>query len=245
MGLSLSPQLLSSSYHRALIMIYVWINTYNRPDELNTLLSDIERDIGSHEHIIRIYNDGSNKEYSINSRLNIKYSMTHHHGKKMYWGLLNIGMSEIRNNKPFEYYIRLDDDVRLVDGFFNKIINIWEGITNPNKVSLFPLLDSREGQKVWTGQDPILIEEEKVYDCGWVDDMYLCNRRFFEGINFEIPPISQSRWKKNPNLSTGTGRYVSKTLYNKGLKMYLVTETLIYHHERTKEHPSVMNPKNY
>ena len=177
------------------------------------------------------------------SGTNFKYTKVDNHGKKLYWSLLNHGMKEIKENKQYDYYLRLDDDIEIVDGFFEKIINIWEGISDPNKISLFPLLDSREGQKVWTNHDPILVGN--VYDCGWVDDMYLCTRRFFEELDFNIPQIPMSRWKHNPNLSTGTGRYVSKTLHKKGLKMYLVTETLVYHFDRTKEHPSVMNPKIY
>lgn len=249
-GFNLSPQLLSSLYQRALIMIYIWINTYNRPEELNALLNNIKKNIGTIDYFIRVYDDGSTEDYEKyidrwTETLNFKYTKVSNHGKKLYWSLLNIGMREIKKKHRYDYYLRLDDDVILVDGFFDKIINIWEGISDPNKISLFPLLDSREGQKVWTDHEPILIKREKVYNCGWVDDMYFCTYRFFEELDFNIPKIPMSRWKNNPNLSTGTGRYISRTFHKKELGMYLVTKTLLLHHERTKEHPSVMNPKDY
>lgn len=214
------------------------------------LLSDIKKNIGNHEYFVRIYDDGSTSNYeSIIDKwskiINLKYTKVNNHGKKYYWSLLNIGMNEIKKTEPYDYYVRLDDDVRLVDNFFNKIISIWEGISDPNKISLFPLLDSREGKVVWTNHKPTLIKEESVYDCGWVDDMYLCTYKFFEELNFNISQIPLSRWKNNPNLSTGTGRYISRILHNKKLKMYLVTETLVHHYDRTKDHPSVMNPTNF
>jgi len=128
---------------------------------LSLLLKDIRRDKSDFDVKIIIFDDCSDEIYDLDefSDLDIDFTREEkNHGKTEYWKLYNKGLRYINNTKNYDYYFKLDDDVRLKKDFFSESINIWENIDDQNKISLFPLLDNREGKKVWTNHEPIIKE---------------------------------------------------------------------------------------
>lgn len=225
--------------------IFIWINTYNRPKDLYKLLNDITRSKKKHSLKILIVDDASDENYDnvldkFSGKLNIEYhSMSVNHGKKNYWKLCTYAMGEIRKNLNFDYYIKLDDDGRLVDNFFDRCINVWESIYDTKKICLNFRLDSREGKKVWTGVLPQkkYFGNISVYKSQWVDMDFFAPIQFFSALNFYIAKPAPQRWR-NPYISSGVGRDISTRLVARGLNLYLTTQTLVVH----DEHNSMMNP---
>lgn len=225
--------------------ILIWINTYNRPQALDNLLKDILKNKKKHKIKILLFDDASNIDYDsilqkYNGKLTILYQkMSFNHGKKNYWKLCTYAMSIIQKNKNFDYYIKLDDDGRLTNNFFDKCINIWESINDNRKICLNFRLDSREGKPVWTGLKPIKLHFNNIslYRSQWVDMDFFCKYYFFELLNFHIRKPNTQRFK-NPYVSSGVGRDISIRLNKMGLNLYLTTQTLTIH----KDHNSKMNP---
>jgi len=225
--------------------ILVWINTYDRPSDLKNLLNDIYKNKESFTLKLMIIDDASPKSYdkmieSFSGKLNIEYhKMEKNHGKKGYWRLCNYAISEIKNNMNYDYYIKLDDDGRLVDGFFSRCVNLWESIRDPKKICLNFRLDSREGKIVWTGVKPKLVSYSgnSLYLSQWVDMDFFVNINFFAALRFRISKQHEARFV-NPFSSSGVGRDISTRLHAAGYNLYLTTQSLVIH----DEHDSKMNP---
>jgi hypothetical protein len=226
--------------------ILIWINTYNRPDDLDNLLHDISKNKRNHFSIsIIVIDDHSELLYSdvikkYSGILNITYNrMVSNHGKKKYWKLCNYAINQIMSMGVFDYYIKLDDDLRLIDDFFARCINIWNNIKDTRKICLNFRLDSREGKKVWTDTLPTIVNYNgtSVYISQWVDMDFFVTREFFRVLRYRINRIPVSRWLYNPNMSSGVGRDISRRLHQMGYNLYLTTETLVEHNESV----SVMN----
>ena len=58
---------------------------------------------------------------------------------------------------------------------------------------------------------------------------FVCKYNFFQKLNFELKPIEEKRWEKDPNLSTGVGHQISIRLNDQGLSMFHVKKSLISH----------------
>lgn len=227
--------------------IYVWINTYNRPDELKRLLGTVYANAGKHRVTVQVYDDGSSKDYSevLAEFPDVRYTKTaENHGKPKYWKLVTQAMTDIRHmaiaGEVYDYYVKLDDDTTLVDGFFQKCIDLWEAVGNDNKIALNILVDSeRRGKSIWTGHTAKLEwhNDRKVWNCGWVDNNYFVPYRFFEALRFSIRSPSKRRFYNNKNASSGTGQDISTRLYNARYAMYAPADTLVEH----GDHESVMH----
>jgi len=220
--------------------IHVIINTYNRPHMLDLLLSDIEKNKSNYSVMVNIYDDGSEANYTkvLNKYDNINYKKYGNHGKKRYWELVNKSFYDAKYSNA-KYFYKFDDDVKLVDDFFNKTIKIWNKIDDEKKICLNPLLDDlRKGQTVWGGTPKIVkFGNFKIWNSDWVDMMFMCEKNFFKSLDFEIQKISTSRWKKDPKKSSGVGVQISNRLRGQNLGMYQVCDSLIIH----GDHDSAMN----
>ena len=188
--------------------------------------------------IIHIHNDGSTSNYlpTINkykSKLDIRYFVHGHHGKHRYWDLVN---SVFNNKAKARYYIMLPDDDQICDNFFTKLINKWNGIINPNKITLMPSINiERKWYSCWTFVTPK--KEGEVYNTGYVDMRFIAEGKFFIELD-EVEPISRDRWTKDPLLGSGVGSQISNRLHDKGFNMYISEENLT----NQVEHQSKMNP---
>jgi len=234
--------------------LHIIITTYNRPQMLKNLLSDIFKYVKGYNLSIDITDDGSSQNYKlVHSFIKRKsekepkifsyikyYRNNENQGKKGYWLTINSIFDRIRKTNA-DYYFMLPDDVRLDKDFFNKAINIYEQINDNKKICLNLLLDKgRKGKSCWTNFIP---KEKKfghikVYLTGWNDLCFIANRNFFEQLNFRIDRISRERWNENAILSSGVGKQISERLCKLEYHFYQVTKTLIEH----GTHISKMNP---
>lgn len=222
--------------------IHLMINSYNRPHLLDLLLSDVEKNKSKHNISIYVYDDASEKDYKSiiekHQNLNITYyRFPINHGKEEYWQIVT---KEFANTKidNSHYFIKIDDDVRLVDGFFDKCISYWNNISDPRKICLNPLLDElRKGKAVWTGKNPreVNFGPYSYWNSGWVDMMFFCEKRFFAEIDFKIDPIPKTRWIKDKTKSSGVGAQLSEKFTAAGLSMYQPGTTLVMHEEHKSQ----------
>jgi len=228
--------------------VLVWINTYNRPNELKSLLSDIYENRANFKIKVFIFDDGSQVDYSsalhrFAGKLEIVYHrMTTNHGKRLYWKLCNYALSVIKEEAPYHrYFVKIDDDCRLVKDFFLKCANIWESINDKKKICLNFRLDTREGRAVWTGFIPRThrFDHISVYLSQWVDMDFFCEASMLEALNYQIREQFLRRWTFNKAASSGVGRDISIRLTKAGYRLYLTTETLVNH----DHHDSKMNPE--
>ena len=152
---------------------------------------------------------------------------------------------KLKGSAPFnissKYFIYLPDDISLAKNFFNKSIQIYNSIQDPNKICLSLLMPTQQiGKPNWTNFYPIDLGE--YYQTQWCDLCFISEKKIFEVLNYKIDPIPLSRWKnKNINreyLGSGVGQNLSIRLNKRGYKMYHIKKSLALH----LDHPSVMNP---
>lgn len=223
--------------------LIVWINTYNRNEQLRNLLGQIVENKSDHNVKVLIFNDGSDKEYNIDDfkdKLNIRYEETRHHGKKEYWKLCTHAMSIIKHESADHYYW-IPDDVDICDDFFNVSIRMWENILDRHKICLNLLTDvDRMNKPNWTRKmpEPAKFGTYSFWRTYWMDCCGIMDRKFFESINFSIPEIPKHRWRDAPIRSSGVGEYISKTLF-KNYSFYQAADSLLTH----GHNESVMNPE--
>lgn len=223
-------------------MYKILITTYQRPELLRLLLQDIKRE-GFEGHIY-IVNDGSPQGYEWVKYLpNVDYHLNpENNGKKGYWKTVTTLFEKLKG-ADFGYVWMLPDDYRLAPGFFEKSINIWESISDDNKIALNTnLIKGRT--KNWTNFEPVWtdfgpIEKYAVLHTQWVDMCFLAKRRFFEELNYKIDQVPISRWEQYPNFGSGVGHQISLYLYAKNLNMYHASPSLCI----ISDLPSVMNPQ--
>lgn len=201
------------------------ITTYNREEELKKLLNDIFLN-NPYNILVLVFDDGSDKIYDL-SDYNLKYiKFLNNHGKKKFWIMVNKIFNYCKNIKS-EYFVFLQDDQRISDFFLKKSMEKFENIIDPKKISLELRTDSRTTRSNWTNFEPIPIGD--YIKTQWVELDFICKYDFFKTLNFTVDPINESRWKKNPNLSTGVGHQLSTRLNKMGFSMYHVKNSLISH----------------
>ncbi|MHA1372344.1 MAG: glycosyltransferase family 2 protein, partial [Promethearchaeota archaeon] len=224
--------------------IHIIVNSYNRPDMLDLLLTDIEKNKSKHDISVYVYDDASTIDYKpmINKHNDVKIiyqKLDKNHGKEKYWEIINRGFEDVKNSNS-HFFIKLDDDVRLVDNFFNKCIAYWNNISDPSKICMNPLLDElRKGKAVWTGKNPkeVSFGSYSYWNSGWVDMMFFCEKDFFEKLKYKINPIPKTRWRKDKNKSSGVGAQLSERFTRMKFSMYQPSNTFVIH----ENHHSQMN----
>src|SRR5689334_579291 len=105
--------------------IYIAITTYDRPKEFKALMDDISRETSGKNVHIHVYDDASPVEYGGGSWYKSRLDYTKYqenNGKKGYWAVINDVFRDAQT-WDFDYFFLLQDDCRLVEGFFEKAIN--------------------------------------------------------------------------------------------------------------------------
>ena len=208
----------------------VAIFTYNRPDSLLALLRDliVEREVHPMGLAIRIYDDASTEDYSqvraFARSNNIRYfRATTNHGKAHHAHWVSRAFQDNRLEAA-GLFAFLPDDVRLLPGGLFRAMKLWESIDDPKKATLsLAVCSGRESVPCWTGVPPRQFNED-VWYTGWVDGLFLCDRRTMEVLKYRIPPF---RPNHNPNFGSGMGRSMSKGLMAGGWSMYRVAQSVV------------------
>ena len=232
--------------------IAIYITTYNRPFLLEKLLRDIDNNSKEYLVDVYIYDDCSSKDYSdviefVKSKKWNFFESKKNCGKEKFYVIFNKMFRHAKkdfdgfNRSPSipspKYYFFLQDDISLVENFFDKSISIWNSLPPENLCSLSLMVDkNRVNSTCWTGVYPYCVGQ--AHDTGWVDCIFMCKSLMLKKLNWEIESIPKSRWRKNTNLSSGVGQQISKRLFENSLKMYRSKDNLIFHNGDE----SMMNP---
>ena len=105
----------------------VIITTFNRPQMLTELLSNIESEKKDYKVLVVVFDDNGQQKADLSGFNVKKIEMYPNMGKKKYYMVINATFSYIKNIKS-KYYIYLPDDIKLVDNFFNETKRIYESI---------------------------------------------------------------------------------------------------------------------
>lgn len=214
----------------------VIITTYDREDMLKLLLEDIKRNSEGKRVLTVVFDDGSPNTIDY-TKYDIKYvKYVNNYGKKKFWKLIDNTFKYIERIEA-KYYFYLQDDLRMVDGFFEKAIELYEKIPDKSKICLSTLtIDTQINNLKFTKIPPIQFDE--YIKTQWCEFFFLAEKRFFEKLNYEIYSIDDSRWEQNPLLGSGVGQQISERLISCDANLYHCKKTLLSH----GNHDSKMNP---
>lgn len=214
----------------------VIITTYNRPWMLKTLLDDVFRNCKDKNVKVVVFDDGTEayidlKEYDLQL---VRYQKNN--GKANFWKVIDDTFKYVKNIDA-RYYFYLQDDVRLVDDFFEKSIEIYNSIDDPSKISLGTLIvECQRDQPKWTGFVPEKFD--RYYKTQWCELFFVAEKKLFEVLEYKMMQVNKNRWKYEPTLGSGVGKQISLRLQSLGYNMYHVVNSLVEH----DDHESVMNP---
>lgn len=204
------------------------ITTYNRKDLLKLLLDDIFTYSEGYNIYVVVFDDGSDENYDYLLDYGIKYiKYVKNNGLKNVWRIITDTFKFCKNIDA-EYFVYLQDDLRLKKNFFEKAVKIYEEINDDKKISLGTLtIEHQMNAPKWTNFQPLFFDN--YIQTQWCELIFICKKNFMEALEYKINPIPESRWDRNPNLSCGVGDQISNRLYSKGYNMYHVEKTLTVH----------------
>ena len=217
--------------------VLFWINNYKREKELKELVNQISETLGDYEITVLIISDGSPPlNFRFNSVIVKTDFIKKHQGKKGYYNVVNLGLEHIKS-LSFDYCIKIDDDMTLTEGFLDKTLKIWNGIPDKKKISM-DILSSRKQRGrnlLGTQAYPISIDDKyRVFKIDWVDMNFICERKFFELLDWKIPKVTS-----NAN-SSCVGLKITRLLSKKNVSFWQSETPLIIH----GEHESLMHPEH-
>lgn len=214
------------------------IFTYNRPDMLRALVSELE----GKGHDLIIIDDGS-KWSDPGSFIDHSFLKDHtfirteHTGKKGFWKKWQLAFETLKQFSLHEWVCFMPDDVSQVN------LSAIEMFTKQGWGNMRVAINlSNSGTRYrWgkysSGQPDIEIEGMLLQECGWVDGLFITNRYTLEGIQMDEVPES---WFNRPDKSSGVGYQLTKKLQAKRVKMMLPEFSYCYH----GDHESVMHPEH-
>jgi glycosyltransferase involved in cell wall biosynthesis len=217
------------------------INTYNRPELLEKLIEDINKNQKNYNIIIGIFDDCSTVKHTIKQDNVKKFYMFPNMGKKKYYVTFNASFSFVKSINS-KYYIYLPDDVRLIDNFFDEVKRIYESITSTKKICLSILTDNRINGCHWGYNNPKDFGE--FLQTQWNDLCFISEKKFFEVLDYKIEEISEKRWMKNSNLSSGVGYQITERLNKIGKFLYHTKKSLVNHGNHESKMNKIERKKN-
>lgn len=210
------------------------ITTYNRPQMLSSLIHQIKNQTKDKKIKIYVLDDNSLKKLTFNDSNITFINFYPNRGKKLFWQIINVAFNLVKNIQS-KYFIFLQDDQVLVENFFKIVVDKYMNLLDERKICLEFRTDERTTRPNWSNFKPIEIGD--YIKTQWVELDFICEKKFFEVLNYEILPVNKNRWKKNPNLSSGVGQQLTNRLNSLGLNMYHTKNTLVRH----GNHKSEMN----
>lgn len=183
--------------------IVIIISSYNRYDNLTKMLTHIKNEKNNFKIKTIVINDKStDKKYG-----NLKeqfpdidyYQHNKNYGKKLYWQTIS-ELFLYSGNYNYNFLLHLDDDFKLCNRFFPRLIQEWYNFKNN-----YALNFKKEYQTI--------IKSGRWGYNDYVDGGALYSRDAIEHLGFSIHPIPKSRWLVNPAISSGVWNQVTKRLY--------------------------------
>jgi len=202
------------------------ITTYNRPTKLYSLLKSIYQSKKDYNIKIFVFDDNSTEVYERNKIDETFIKMYPNRGKFKFWEIINTTFKTIKNINS-KYFVFLQDDLKLTDNFLENIKNKYESLNDEKKICLEFRTDNRVLSPNWTNVNPQ--NQGEYIKTQWTELDFICEKKFFEVLEYKINPIPMSRWKQDKNLSSGVGSQLSQRLLSLGYNMYHTTESLVIH----------------
>lgn len=209
--------------------IYVAITTYNREESYRKLLKDIEKTKGHHSLFIAIYDDCSDKEYVNKEDGNFVYRFEENQGKTGHWKVIDRVLYDASFHE-FDYFFLLQDDCELVDGFFDKAIDEWEGIEDENKATMCTFTPNTVYSRAIWGNKSVNVRYNKrtFLRTNYIDLIFMCPIETLRTLSFTINEIP-NRNVDSVYRSSGVGRQLTGRLKLLGKTMYGAYDSLITH----------------
>lgn len=210
--------------------IYIAITTYDRPEDLQLLMDDISRDTAGKNVHVHVYDDFSPMDNSVDKGYDItKYGRNH--GKKGYWSIMNDVFRDAETWN-FKYFFFLQDDCRLIPGFFDLAINEFNAIEDINKATLCTFTpQSIYDRYMWSEQNvkDVLYGDRKYIQSNYVDCIFMCPRETLQLLNFKIDPVPLNRFSRE-TISSGVGQQLTLRLMRSQKTMWCAYSSLIISH---------------
>jgi glycosyltransferase involved in cell wall biosynthesis len=213
---------------------FIVITTFNRPKMLYSLLDQIEKQTKDKKIKILLLNDCSTEKYELSNYDLIKINFCPNKGKKLFWEIIDLSF-KVCKKIDSKYFVYLQDDLKLCDNFFNELKNKYENIKDDKKISLEFRTDNRTERPNWNNFEPQIVGD--YIHSNWVELDFICEKKFFDVLEYKINEISKNRWDNNPNLSSGVGQQLTQRLLNLGFNMYHTKKSFVGH----GDHQSKMN----
>jgi len=197
---------------------------------LSSLLDDIDKGAGLHTVDVMVIDDYSDQNYdSISDRVHYYWRTKRNYGKEGYWKIINSGMKNIKKMNPYDFYIKTDDDMRLVGGFFDLIEDLIKNINDPNWATLDILSAKKQRGKTLLGHPADIFETQyKYYRTQWVDMNFAFNPNMFPQ---RIGPVTAGK------ASSGVGLWLTRYFNKNSINLYQAALSLVIH----GKHESQMN----
>jgi hypothetical protein len=204
------------------IDILFCITSYNRYDNVETLIKDLLIQDTKYTYQILLINDGSN-DNRYGNFINYSEKLTYIYnekngGKNGYYKTVNKLWSLIPNY-DCKYIIQSDDDFIICDNFINRLTDYFlnERSNNPKILALSPHLYSfnkySDKEQSWT-------------DTNGVDGIAIITHDVIKNLNYELTsPGNVSK----PGNSVGTWQQISKSIRNLGGITKRTNYSLVYH----------------
>lgn len=196
-------------------MEYCVITTTNRKPQVEALVASIQEVFTGK---IIVFDDGSEQVPEVDCEV-IHYKTRH--GKRGYYKLITDIFQLLKRNKVDRFWM-IPDDVIISPDLFTTSKLLWEAIKDERKICLSVAHShDRHLQPCWTYYKPVPMGE--VVLTNWNDLAFMAERQFLEELNYTIEkPFAGYDYR-----SSGVGRYISRTLYNKAWNLYHVSNSLL------------------
>lgn len=211
----------------------MWVNTHNRCEMLECLIEDSLKISSNHTVDFFVINDASTQDYNplIEKRVIKYYYKTKlHHGKVHYWKLVNFAVQKIKSlTSKYDYFIKTDDDMRLVGGFFDLAADLVDNLPDPYWATIDILSAPKQRGKTLPGNPaPVWNLKYKYFRTKWVDMNFIFRPGVFPG---KIGPVRAGK------ASSGVGLWLTRYFNKQEYNMYQSPFSLVLH----GKHPSQMN----
>ena len=195
--------------------IHIGITTYNRIDGLFDTLKMVEEEFKDFDYTLSVIDDGSSNYKPVEVYCAM-HGFTYHrnfinNGKQRHWVNANHVFHYGRINEA-DFVVWLADDMQYTKGWFTNAMNEMKA-GKFNVMNCF--LDHRAYSKNWH-RSPKKHKDGYYYD-GIFDCCGIIKAKALDSINWFVPPVHPKRWERNPQASSGVGRWLTHNLNGIGI----------------------------